>query len=102
MNPEQTVGMVATQDDVMLFNLGSGDEIDCDDLFEVGDIKAIKYYDNKFYVLANKFRGEICTVLFSLDENFDLLAGIKYILKLNMKLPIDDAYIYILEDQDTK
>ena len=46
--------LIATFYDVLFVDISGDEEVDIDNLYHIGDIRSIHYYDKKFYVLANK------------------------------------------------
>ena len=46
--------MIASFYDVIWLNLDTEKEIDIDNVFQIGDIRSITYYNETFFILANK------------------------------------------------
>ena len=58
-NEEQTVAILASSNDALWIDIKNQSELDVDENFEIGDIKALLYDNGKFYLLANKFRRKL-------------------------------------------
>ena len=47
------------------------EELDIDDKKKFGDIICVQYYENKFYILANRLNNELGQFMFYMDEVID-------------------------------
>ena len=89
--------MVASSDDVLWFNIQGQQDIDCDDMYDIGDIREVMVFGGKFYVLANKFKSKVQTLLLEFDVN--LMVSSKkprFLCRWNSSLTIGDAGIHML------
>ena len=59
MNEEQNIGLVASSDDALWFDVKNKSEVDLDDTYYFGDIRAIMYHNSKFYIIANRYNKQI-------------------------------------------
>ena len=41
--------------DILWVNLKSSDEVDLDETYQISQIKAVQMFDDKFYILSNKY-----------------------------------------------
>jgi len=89
---DQNVGIIASTDDVLWFDIQSQNEVDIDDVYQLGDIKSLLYYDEKFYVLANKYQRKLGYFLLEIDTMlYGNIKKPKYVIKWENKLAIGDA-----------
>jgi hypothetical protein len=86
----QEIGIVSSEDDVLWFNLRTQEEIDIDELYNLGDIKAILFHNDKFFVLANRFKSMLGYYLLEIDKNLEKATKedpkYKYVIKWEEKL----------------
>jgi hypothetical protein len=70
MNDDQTAFVISSKEDGVYFNLKTGEEIDLDEIFDIGDIEQITYdaEDQKFYIMCNKYRGKLGLFLIGFSE----------------------------------
>lgn len=67
--------MVASVKDALWFKMESNHdkkvlhEIDLDEAYKFSEIKCLKYYDGKFYLLVNKLDGVLGYYLFELEAD---------------------------------
>ena len=61
--------MVASKNDVLWLkcNRDSGKEIDIDEMFNISEIKCMKWHGDKFYILANKHKRILGYYLLEID-----------------------------------
>jgi len=92
LSADQNVGIVASTDDVIWFDMLNSREIDIDNVYQLGGIKSLLYYDHKFYVLANKYRRKLGYFLLELETGlYNNIRKPKYVIKWENKLEIGDA-----------
>ena len=79
-----------------MVNMKNKEEIDIDQLFFIGDIRACIYNDGHFYLLGNKYKNVRGIFLLDIDEKKvhlkDNSMG-RFIYKLKNLLEIGDANI---------
>jgi hypothetical protein len=66
---EQDFAIIATTSDALLIKLSNQLEIDVDETYEIGDIRALLFQDDMFYVLASRYKGSIEISLLKIDKN---------------------------------
>ena len=63
--------VTATASDALWIDMENEKELDIDEIFGIGNIKAIKYQSGKFYILANKYQKKLGVFLLEIDtRNF--------------------------------
>lgn len=93
----QSRAIIASTDDVLFVDIMKKTELDIDEKFLLGDIKSVLYMDKKFYVLANKYQRKLGYFLLELDVRLadnDGKDKVRYVIKWENKLEIDDARLY--------
>lgn len=92
--------MVASINDALWFKLDGkhDDEVDLDQKYNFKDIKCLKYYAGKFYLLANKMKDVLGIYLFELEADINSIPfpdNYRYVIKYVNKLAIGDGSIDI-------
>lgn len=91
-NDSQEYGIIATNKDLLWVNLMTKDEVDIDELFQISSVRAINVFEDKFYILANKFRKKLGYFLLELDIDKPMeTKQPKFVIRWTNKLHIDDA-----------
>jgi hypothetical protein len=101
----QTKVIVASTDDVLWIDIANRVELDIDNEYQIRDIKSILFIEDKFYVLANKYQRKLGYFLLEIDVNLDQSLkkgkGVRYVIKWENKLEIDDASLqYIKKEKE--
>ena len=102
MNDEQTVAIIASQDDGIYYSVKSKLFFDLDEHYKISNIKEV-YHDHEdrvFYLLANKYQGKLGLFLIVFDE-FDP-SHHQFFLKYKNKLDIADADVFVVRNQKKK
>ena len=98
MNNDQTVSIIASQDDGLYYNHKSKEFVDLDHAFNIKNICEIIHDDEEgtFYLLVNKYQEKlgIYLIRFSDQQPEDF----KFFLKYNNKLDIGNADIAIIKN----
>lgn len=70
MNDNQTTMVICSPQDGIFFNIATEEEVDLDELFNIGCIKQIAYdsEDHQFYLLANKYQDKLGLFLIAFNE----------------------------------
>lgn len=99
MNDDQTVLIVASQDDGIYYNSRTRAFLDLDELFKIQSIKEIihDHEDRVFYMLANKYQGRLGLFLVTFDEYNP--QHFQFFMKYKNKLDIADADIAVVRNQ---
>ena len=106
MNDTQNIVFVACEQfDSLFLDVNTRNELYFDNLVNINEIQACKFYNSKFYILANRVERQRGIYLIEVDEN-DIEQNvltkdkIKYIFKDPNYLNISDADINILGNQN--
>jgi hypothetical protein len=102
MNDDQSVSIIASQDDGIYYNHRTRAYVDLDEHFKISNIKEIihDHEDRVFYLLANKYLGKLGLFLIVFDE-FNPPKH-KFFLKYKNKLDIADADVFVVRNQAQK
>lgn len=98
MNDNQTISIIASQDDGIYYNHSTRSFKDLDDKFKISNIKEIihDHEEGAFYILANKYHEKLGLFLIKFDEHKPM--NHKFILKWKNKLDIADADVNIIRE----
>jgi len=66
-NESQEIGIIATEMDILWLNLMTADEVDIDEIYEISCVKAITLFNEKFYILSNKYQKKLGYFLLEID-----------------------------------
>jgi hypothetical protein len=95
MNDDQTSFVTASPNDGIFYNQKNSEEVDLDELYDIGCIKDIIYdaEDLSFYILTNKYMGSYGLFLIRFSESDPE----KFIfhLKIKNKLEVNDCSIFV-------
>jgi hypothetical protein len=73
--------MIASFYDVLWISLDKNNfEIDIDQEFGIGDIRAIKHFENSFFILANKSDKKVGLFLIQINSNNPVESAPNYII----------------------
>lgn len=73
-------------------NIATQDEVDIDEVYEISCVKAVTLFNDKFYILANKYQKKLGYYLLEIDIDKPMLTKRpNFIIKWTNKLQIDDA-----------
>jgi hypothetical protein len=102
MNDDQTVSIIASQDDGIYYNHRNRKFVDLDYKFDISNIKEIihDYEEKCFYVLSNKYQQKLGMFLIKFSESTP--SEHKFILKWKNKLDISDADVAIVRNTKKK
>lgn len=82
-------------------NISTKVEVDIDEKFELADIKSLCFTNDKFYVLANKYKRKLGYFLLELEQNLDAVdTEPRYVIRWENKLEIDDASLSYFKGKD--
>ena len=105
-NEEQTVCIVTTTTDSAMVNIRTKDEHDLDRYFGITDIKSVIFYDDDFYILANKRGAKLGYYLLRIPEEspdrHDDDPSKKedmFLMNYANKLDIGDVNLYVLKEE---
>ena len=90
--------MICSPNNSVYINLSIGCEFDIDEWVEISEIKVVGYdtEGDDFFILCNKHMGKFGFFLVKFDsQEFE---NLKFMMKYENKLEIDDCYLYILND----
>lgn len=92
------MGIIATDSDVLWINISTSEEADLDEFYRIGLIKACQFFNNKFYILANKYMKKLGYFLLEIetDKPTPNLKP-KFIIKWTNKLDISDATLNFMQ-----
>ena len=98
MSNDQTISMIASQDDGIYFNHRTRQFVDIDELYKIQNIKEIihDHEDRHFYILCNKYKEKLGIFLIRMDENDPRQHT--FILRWKNKLDIADCSVYIVRN----
>ena len=103
-NEDQTACIITTFSDTLMINLVDKIEFDLDKVFGIADIKNVVFYNDIFYVLANRRDGKIGYFILKLSEKNplgDIADPVKkeklFLMNHVNKLNIGDADCSILK-----
>lgn len=102
MNDDQTISIIASQDDGIYFNHRTGAFVDLDENFKVTNIKEI-IHDNEdrvFYMMCNKYMGKLGLFLIMFDE-FNPTKH-NFFFKLKNRLDIANANLFVVRNLEKK
>lgn len=95
MNDDQTSFVTASPNDGIYYNSKNSEEVDLDELYEIGCIKDIIYdsEDFSFYILTNKYLGQygLFLIRFSEEDPRKFL----FHLRIKNKLEVNDCSIFV-------
>lgn len=100
MNDSQTTFVICSPQDGIFFNIATEEEVDLDELYNIGCIKQIAYdaEDHQFYILANKFEGKLGLFLIVFNEHNP--KQYQMLVKIKNLLDIDDAHLSIQRNKN--
>jgi len=100
MNDDQSVSIIASQDDGIYYNHRTRAFVDLDEHFKITNIKEIihDHEDRVFYLLCNKYMGKLGLFLIVFDE-FNPMKH-KFFFKYKNRLDISDADMFVVRNQE--
>ena len=71
MNENQSISIIASEDDGIWYDFYTKKQIDLDDAFKISNIREVIHdcEDETFYILSNKFNEKLGLFLIRFDEN---------------------------------
>lgn len=70
----------------------NAEEVDIDEIYEISNVKAITLFNEKFYILSNKYQKKLGYFLLEIDIDKPMQTKRpKFIIKWTNKLQINDA-----------
>ena len=94
---QQRCLLLASTDDALLIETHSGDEIDIDERYKIQFIRAIKFHNNNFYILANRFENRLGIYLIEFCSHNDPFCEPRFLLKETSHYLIGDAAIDFID-----
>jgi hypothetical protein len=102
MSDDQTVCIVASQDDGIYYNFRTKYYLDLDNEYQISNIKEIihDHEDRVFYLLANKYCEKLGLFIIRIHEKNPHAHS--FFMKWKNKLDIADADIAVVRNEDKK
>ena len=102
-NEDQTVCIIASEEDALMINIDTKEEIDLDKNFGISLIEKVIFHNDDFFIMCNKRDGKFGFFLLRLPEYnpLDHTSDIEehFLINWNNRLKISDADIYVIEDK---
>ena len=99
-NHNQNIVQIGTLYDVLFLNIREEKEVDIDNLYNIGAIKGTTYFNNNFYVFANKKDRQTGYFLIEIEENDPNKEKPMFLLNWKNKFDIGDAQFFCMEESN--